>query len=120
VKASRLVTVAELARSTGLQPRRVLYRLKALARKDGGAWMLRTKGKTWVNAAALQAAHPAFFEPPELSSRVEDLEERIDVAERQDEAQARALGSLGARVSALEKIVGPNRTKVDQPLPLSG
>lgn len=102
MKAAELVTIADLARSSGVSTRTLLYRLTVLAKRDGGAWMLRTPGKIWVNTTVLRASHPAFFESQDIPARVQELEERADLADRQDEAQARALGNISGRVADLK------------------
>lgn len=120
MKPTALVSVVALARRAKMDPRRLRYQLLALAKRGDGSWLLRTKRWLWVNEAALQAQHPAFFEPISVAARLTDLEERAEIADQQGEDQARALGALVGRVEKLEKEKDHVRPRTTKPPPHKG
>lgn len=103
IQLGTLATVSQLAKLKNMSRRGMAKQLLSLHARSGGDWMLRSVGKIWINVEGLRAAHPAFFQPADLLCRMEEAEDRLDVAEQADEAQARAVGALTRRVEVLER-----------------
>lgn len=81
-KVRRPVTVAELAKRTGLSKRAMLNMLVRINAETGDMLLRRVGNRYEINTAALRVTHPHWFE-----EKVADKEDVEDLAQRTNDLE---------------------------------